>query len=83
MLTNALIGAVDQLLSWIISVRPAWNFTLPGSVQSAISDMLALDNILPVGEFFQVLAVVGSLFTVLLTLKWGVKLVDYIADVLP
>lgn len=83
MITNALLTFLNNLLSWVMNVRPSWSMTLPSGVASTASFLLAYDNILPITEIFVVIGGLVTLVTALVTFKWAVKIIDWIADVLP
>lgn len=83
MITDKLMQLLDGLLTWALSVRPSWDVHLPAGVTGVIQFLLGLDAILPVSEVLLILSLTVSLVVALTSWKWSVKLVDWIADVIP
>ena len=83
MITSALLSIVNTLIAWFLAARPVWQPTLPPSVASLIAFSEAFDKLLPINECLTVTALMGTGLTTFLTLKWGVKIVDWVADVIP
>ena len=83
MIINALLDIMHGLIAWIIANRPAWDVHLPDGVQTLISALKGFDNFLPVTETFTVIAARVALFAATTGVKWTIKVVDYVADVIP
>ena len=83
MIIDALLNILHGLLSWLISVRPVWEVHLPGSVGSLIGALKGFDQILPVTETCTCVALMTTLFLATTGFKWFIKIVDYVADVIP
>lgn len=78
MITTALLGILNTLVGWFVSLRPVWSPTLPPSVSDILAFCKYYDDFLPIGASLAVLTLSGTLLTAMLTMKWGVKLVDWV-----
>lgn len=86
MITDALLLLVNILVNWLIVVRPEWDMSIDNENQQihwAFTWIHGLDPYLPVTETFVCLAAMITLVVALQGWKWVVKLVDWIADVIP
>ena len=83
MITTALLGMVNTLISWFCTLRPVWAPVLPPGIADLVAFCKYYDDILPITETTTCITLAGSLLVAFLTVKWGVKIVDWIADVIP
>lgn len=83
MITTTLLNITNLLIGWFLSGRPVWQPTVPPSVSTLISFDLAYDSLLPINEMLTCIGLICTLLIAMVTLKWGVKIVDWVADVIP
>lgn len=83
MIVDAFLTFLSGLTSWVVSVRPSWTLSLPSGVASLVTWLYGLDSVLPVTEAVTVLGSVVTLVAAMNLWKWSVKIVDWVADVLP
>jgi len=83
MITTTLLNIANLLIGWFLSVRPTWQPTIPPSVSAVISFDLAYDSLLPINELLTCIGLICTFLITMITMKWGVKLVDWVADIIP
>lgn len=83
MVTEVLLNMLSGLIGWVNSVCPSWEVHLPTPVTSIVSSVLAYNDVLPISETLTCCGLVITAVVALLGFKWSIKLVDWIADVLP
>lgn len=83
MITNLFLDIIKALCGFIISVLPPFSVHLPDAAKSLVGFLMGFDAILPVTETVTVCTLVGGLVAALSLVKWTIKIVDYIADVIP
>lgn len=83
MITDALLVLLNWIITGFMALRPAWEPTIPASVGSVVRMMMGLNELLPVNEIMLCLAMLGAGITAFVTWKWVVKLIDWVADVIP
>lgn len=83
MVISSLLQIFIIALTGFSNGRPPWLLTFPASVSQEVQYLYALDPIIPVSEVVLTLTFTCSLFVVINFTKWGVKILDYVADVIP
>ncbi len=83
MVTDAMLSILNSLLSWGRGLLPSWSVSLPPFITSLIAQLKTLDGILPVTEVLSVLALYVTLVGAFSGVKWTIKVIDWIADVIP
>jgi hypothetical protein len=83
MIVDALLGLVNTLLGWGRGLLPSWSISLPSFVTNIVAQLKTVDGILPVTEVLAVLSLYVTLVGAFSGVKWTVKLIDWIADVIP
>lgn len=83
MIVEALLKVLSSLIDWLVSVRPTWDVHLPPAVTNFVATVLAYDDIVPIGEVLLICSLLVSAMLAMQLWKWTVKLVDWIADVIP
>lgn len=83
MIVNALIDLVNTLLTYAISLRPAWEWHIPSQVSGAITWISGLDYLLPVTETFQAGALALTLLLAVYGWKWVKQLFDWVVAMIP
>jgi len=83
MVIDFLLNMMKTLMQSIIATRPAWSWSLPSSISDAIGYLRQFDTILPVTEIMTCCGLSATLFAVMNGWKYIIKVVDYIADVIP
>jgi hypothetical protein len=83
MILDAFFAIANQLLQYVMSVRPNW---MPGdttTITQLFQVLAEWDWILPVHETVICIGTTMALVTVLITWKWVIKIADWVADVIP
>lgn len=83
MITNVILTILAGLVSWLASLLPQWSLHLPGTFLAVISMLKSFDWLLPVSETLTCSAIIVTAVGLSQGIKWSVKLIDWIADVLP
>ena len=83
MLIDALLYLFNAILKGFLLLRPDWQPQLPDSVEKVVASAMALNEILPVTEVFACVSLLGTGIIAFVTWKWVVKLLDWIADIIP
>lgn len=83
MITNLLLDVLHYLLQGLIAVLPAWAVNIPDTVSTLINTFLAYNALLPAVECMTVMTLFLTLGGAVSGLKWAVKVIDYIADIIP
>lgn len=83
MITEAFLKILSALLDWLVSIRPTWDIHLPSAVGDFVATVMAYNDIVPVGEVMLIVSLSVGAMLALQLWKWTVKLVDWIADVIP
>jgi hypothetical protein len=83
MITTFFINLGNSMLQWFLSQRPAWDPQLPDGVSQFIAFAESYDNIFPVNECLAVLGTLTTGVLVFVIVKWGVKLVDWVTNLIP
>ena len=83
MITDLLIAMLGGPISWIASALPSFTVVDRGDYTSWINKIRYLNYLLPLREISIVVTVSASVVIGLWAFKWLVKIVDYIADVIP
>ena len=83
MIISTLIQLFIIVLQGVTSARPPWVFQLPASVIQTSQYMFSLDNVIPVSETFACATATFALFLVFNFTKWGIKVIDWVADIIP
>lgn len=83
MITTTLLNIANILIGWFLSSRPSWQPTIPDSIRQLIAFDLAYDNLLPVNECLICAGLICTFVLTMISLKWGVKIVDWVADIIP
>ena len=83
MVTDTLLDLMQQMFTWAASLRPQWQMTLPPAIHDVVAEGMAVDGLLPIHEVFTVLSSLLLLLSVAQIYKWSIKLIDWIADIIP
>lgn len=83
MITDALLNILKAVIEWVISVRPSLDIDPPAGAGEVFGRMKGFDAVVPVTETLVVVGVVVFVVGGLLLWKWTIKLVDWIAAVIP
>lgn len=83
MIVDALIWLLNKIIQGFLLLRPEWTPTLPDSVKVAVRSMMALNEILPISEVLACVSLLGAGILAFVCWKWVVKLIDWVADVIP
>lgn len=83
MLTDQLLQFLLAIVAGIWSLVPAWTITPGSGWEGAVGDFARWNKLAPCTELFAVLAGVVAVFGVTVVLKWVIKVIDWIADVIP
>ena len=83
MLIDFMLKILDSLITWVISIRPAWEVHLPSGVQSFVATMMAFNGVVPIAEVMLIISLLVGVVFAMQIWKWTIKVVDWIADVLP
>ena len=83
MIIDALLKILKALVQWVIATRPPWEVHLPQGVTQTFSMLKGFDAILPVSETLACILLIVGLLGVFSTVKWSIKIIDWIADVIP
>jgi hypothetical protein len=82
-ITDAMLKIIATLIDWILGLLPPWQVSLPAGVTTALRFVLSYDAYLPVTETLTVVSLFVGCVMAVQGFKWSVKVVDYIADVIP
>ena len=83
MITDALLVLLNTLLGWGVALLPSWSMSLPAQLADVLSQIRAYDDIMPVTETLSCVGLMGTLVALYSGVKWTIKLIDWVADVLP
>lgn len=83
MITELLLKLLQNTIVFFESVRPEWEWTLPEGVTTAVAMMKGFNNVVPVNEVLICASLYVGLITALVGWKWLIKVIDWIADVIP
>ena len=83
MITDALLSMAATVIDWFLGMLPAWPVQLPGGLADLVRWMKGFDEFVPVTEVTTVLGLTFTLVGAYTGLKWTLKLVDWIMDVIP
>ncbi len=83
MVVGWFLDALKALLDWLVSIRPSWDISLPQGAVGLVDAVQAWDVYIPVHEALEVAGLFLTYVVVMNSWKWGVKVVDWVADVLP
>ena len=83
MIVTALITLLSTFVNGFLATRPPWVFTFPASVVQTMQFLFGMDNIIPVSETCICALASITMFFTMSTTKAGVKVIDWIADVIP
>ncbi len=83
MITTFFINLGNSMLQWFLSQRPDWSPQLPSGVAQLIAFAESYDNMFPINECLAILGVLCTGVLVFVVVKWGVKLVDWVTNLIP
>ena len=83
MITELLLDLVSFVLGVFLTLLPEWTIPLPSGLETAISWLKGFDEILPVTEGLQVASLCVGYVAISQGVKWTVKVIDWIMDVIP
>jgi hypothetical protein len=83
MIIDALLAIVGGLIGWLVSLLPEWQVDLPPGGDQLLGLLRSVNWFLPVSEIMVCLSLFLSLLVGMTVWKWSLKIVDWIADVLP
>lgn len=83
MVTDLCLAVMNLFLSWVLYTLPEWELALPAGFKDLVATLRGLDGVLPVSEVFLCMGIGGSLFVAMLGFKMTIKVIDWIADVIP
>lgn len=83
MIIEALLDLLKLIIDGILGLRPEWNMSLPSGVTQLVGLLKQFDTVLPVSETFICLGAYVTLIGGMNVWKWAIKVVDWIADVIP
>lgn len=83
MIIDLCLAVVGAALGLVLGLLPSWSFSVPQPVRDLFDMLQGLDDLFPVSSSFWCLIAWCFLTTAFVTVKWAIKVVDYIADVIP
>ncbi len=83
MITNAFLDFLSGLMQWVSSVRPSWTMSLPTALTDLITTIRAYDAFIPVTEGLTIVGLFCTCVAAVQGFKWTIKIVDWIADIIP
>lgn len=83
MITEALLRILQWVLQILHTLLPEWTPEIPDGIGDVMQFLLAFDAVLPVSETLSVAAISVGAVGAFVGLKWLIKLVDWIMDVIP
>jgi hypothetical protein len=83
MILDSFFAIANQLIQYIMSVRPVWNPPGSNEVSNFMIFLAQWDWILPIHETLICAASVTGLIVAMIAWKWIIKLADWVADIIP
>lgn len=83
MIMDLLIQLFVNSLGAMFALLPEWSWELPPSIGALISSVMTFDDILPISEALAGGSLLFGTFAVIITAKWVIKIIDWIADIIP
>lgn len=83
MLVEFLLDILQAVIDAVIHLRPSWTMELPEGTNQVIAILKQFNSLLPVTETLACLALYVGLVGSMNVWKWTIKLIDWIADVIP
>jgi hypothetical protein len=83
MITDALLNILLALVGGIWSIVPEWDLTIGDQPEFLASWLTQWNAFVPVTELFQISGLVSGVFLAFVGIKMVIKVVDWIADVIP
>lgn len=83
MITDLLLRILNVFIGLVVGLLPDWDWTLPAIVTEAVSRVKAWDAVFPITETFTCLTVAVTFVAAMVGWKWTIKVVDWIADIIP
>jgi uncharacterized membrane protein len=82
-ITDVMLRIIATLIDWLFAVLPAWSVSLPAGVTTAVRFVLSYDAYLPVSETLLVISLTVGCIMAVQGVKWTIKVIDWVADVIP
>lgn len=82
MITTGLLVLLKGLVDFLITIRPAWEVHFP-AMTGIVAFWKGYDDLVPITEGLQCLSIYIVGFQAVHGFKWQLKLMDWIADVIP
>jgi hypothetical protein len=83
MITDILLQLFAGVIDWGLSQLPTWSCSLPSGVSTVVATAKAFDAYVPVTEVLACVALAATLVVALQAWKWVIKIIDWIADIIP
>ena len=83
MITDLLLDVLHLLLVATVALLPTWTLAIPANLTTLVNTALAYDELLPIHECLAALTAFLYLGGATSGFKWAIKVIDYIADVIP
>ncbi len=84
LITDFLLEVLRVICFGIVDALPAWTMPVDTVALQGIKDTVyAWDKWIPVVEVFNIGVAVATIFVALIAFKWVIKVVDWIADIIP
>ena len=83
MIIGLLIGLFTWFLGIMLALRPEWDITLPESLLHGVLAFRTFDAWIPAHEVVFCLGLYVTAFGALFIWKWILKLIDWVADIIP
>ncbi len=83
MITEILLDILIAVIGGLNTLLPDWSIEWPPLFQEVMQWLVQFDELLPVREVFQCMTLGGALLGGMNAFKWGVKVIDWIMDVIP
>jgi hypothetical protein len=83
LITDALLTILNGLLDWLLTLRPEWTMELPAGVTDFVRAIMAYDAYVPITEGLNCISLLCTCVLAVTGWKWSIKLIDWIADIIP
>lgn len=83
MITNLLLDIVKTLCDFIVAALPSFSVSLPPSMLAFCSWIMNFNAWFPVLDTLILCSLTANIVALVSAVKWTIKVVDYIMDVIP
>jgi len=83
MITDALLNIFLAALNWAWGLLPAWDVPVPPEIAALVSELSKWNKIVPFAELMLITGLFASVFGAVVAFKAIIKVVDWVADIIP